>query len=89
MIAIVTTYTVLLSFHILAAVVWVGGAFVLQILALFALRSQLPGRKAEFACEAEAVGLRVIAPTSLVLLGLGCSLIHEGRGPTTPGSCWR
>jgi uncharacterized membrane protein len=52
-----------------------------QTPALFALRSELPGRKAEFAREAEAVGLRVFAPASLVLLGLGFWLIHEGSWP--------
>jgi uncharacterized membrane protein len=79
MIAIVTTYTLLLAFHIFAAVVWVGGALMLNLLALLALRSKLPGRRAEFAREAELVGMRLFAPTSLVLLGLGFWLIHEGH----------
>ena len=78
MLALVTTYTVLLSFHIFAAVVWVGGALVLQVLAFFALRSKLPGRRAEFAREVEWVGTRIFLPTSLALLGLGFWLIHEG-----------
>jgi uncharacterized membrane protein len=79
MIAIVTTYTLLLAFHIFAAVVWVGGALMLNLLAILALRSELPGRQAEFAHEAEAVGMRLFAPTSLILLGLGFWLIHEGH----------
>src|SRR3954463_3743888 len=38
----VTTYEWVKAFHVLAAVIWVGGAVVIQILALFALRSKLP-----------------------------------------------
>jgi uncharacterized membrane protein len=75
----VTTYQVALAFHILAAVIWVGGALMLQILAVLALRSTLPGRTAEFAGEAEVVGMRLFAPTSLILLLLGFYLVHSGH----------
>ncbi len=74
----VTSYQVGLAFHILAAVVWVGGALTVQLMALLALRSPLPGRKAEFAGEAELFGMRVFMPTSLVLLGLGFFLVYKG-----------
>ena len=75
----VTGYQVALAFHIVAAVIWVGGALMIQILALFALRSPLPGRTAEFAGEAEIVGMRLFAPTSLILLGLGFYLVSSGH----------
>ena len=75
----VTTYEWAKAFHVFAAVIWVGGAAVLQILALFALRSKLPGRKAEFAREAEWVGMRVFLPSTLVLIALGFYLVHEGQ----------
>jgi hypothetical protein len=51
----------------------------LQILAWLALRSSLPGRRAEFVGEAELVGTRLFAPTSLILLGLGFYLMHLGH----------
>jgi uncharacterized membrane protein len=75
----VTTYEWVKAFHVLAAVIWVGGAVVIQILALFALRSKLPGRKAEFAREAEWVGMRIFLPTTLLLIGLGFYLVHDGH----------
>src|SRR3954447_17865149 len=75
----VTTYEWVKAFHVLAAVIWVGGAVVIQILALFALRSKLPGRKAEFAREAEWVGMRIFLPTTLLLIGRGFYLVHDGH----------
>jgi len=75
----VTSYQVALTVHILAAVIWVGGALMLQILSVLALRSSLPGRTAEFAGEAEVVGTRLFLPTSLILLGLGFYLVHSGH----------
>src|SRR3954447_17534000 len=75
----VTTYEWVKAFHVLAAVIWVGGAVVIQILALFALRSKLPGRKAEFAREAEWVGMRIFLPTKLLLIALGFYLVHDGH----------
>jgi hypothetical protein len=51
----------------------------MQALAFLALRSPLPGRKAESAGEAEIVGLRLFMPASLVLLALGFCLVYEGQ----------
>jgi uncharacterized membrane protein len=75
----VTTYEWAKAVHVLAAVIWVGGAAVVQVLALFALRSTLPGRKAEFAREAEWVGMKIFLPSTLVLIALGFYLVHEGH----------
>jgi uncharacterized membrane protein len=75
----VTTYEWAKALHVLAAVVWVGGAAVVQVLALFALRSKLPGRKAEFAREAEWVGMKIFLPSTLLLIALGFYLVHEGH----------
>jgi uncharacterized membrane protein len=70
-------YDWLKALHVLAAVIWIGGGIMINILSFFALRSQLPGRRAEFAREVEWVGMRVFTPLSLVLLGLGFWLIYE------------
>jgi hypothetical protein len=72
-----TGYDWLKTFHVFLAVVWVGGAVILNLLAVFALRSPLPGRKAEFAREAAWVGTRVFTPASLVLLGLGFWMVYD------------
>lgn len=75
----VTTYEWAKAVHVLAAVIWVGGAAVVQVLALFALRSKLPGRKAEFAREAEWVGMKIFLPSTLVLIGLGFYLVEDAN----------
>ena len=78
MLAAVDSYTIFKFVHVLLAVIWVGGAAMLQLLAEFALRSTLPGRAAEFAREAEWVGMRVFLPSSIVLLLVGIWLVHDG-----------
>jgi uncharacterized membrane protein len=80
-----SSYELLLFVHVLAAVVWVGGALSLQVLAIRAERSPDAGRVANFATEAEWVGSRVFLPASLVLLLAGIGLTFEGDwGFTTP-----
>jgi uncharacterized membrane protein len=77
--AIVTWYEIWKTIHVLGAVVWVGGALMLNVLAFFALRSALPGRRAEFAHEAEKVGMRLFAPAGLILVVMGFILVHQGH----------
>jgi uncharacterized membrane protein len=72
-----TLYDWLKAFHVFLAVVWVGGAVMLNLLAIFALRSPLPGRKAEFAREAQWAGKFLFTPVALVVLGLGFWMIYE------------
>jgi uncharacterized membrane protein len=71
-------YELLLAIHILAAVIWVGGATSLQVLAVRAMGSGDPVRMATFAGEAEWVGKRVFMPTSVVVLLAGIALVLEG-----------
>jgi uncharacterized membrane protein len=58
-------YELLLAIHILAAVIWVGGATALQVLAFRTVRTDDGARIAYFAGEAEWVGMRVFFPTSV------------------------
>ena len=80
-----TTYQWLLTVHILAAVVWVGGAFALQVLAIRVVRDPDPTRLAAFARDTEVVGMRVFLPASLVLLLFGFWLVHEGNWSLAEG----
>ena len=71
-------YTVLLSIHIIAAVVWIGGGTALTI-----LMSRLRGERdtkilARLFADVGALGQRVFLPASLVLLAAGFGLIAEG-----------
>jgi uncharacterized membrane protein len=71
-------YELLLAIHILAAVIWVGGAASVQVLAIRATSSGDPVRMATFAGEAEWVGMRVYMPASIVVLLAGIALVLEG-----------
>ncbi len=79
MLATISTYQVYLSIHILAAVVWVGGAVVMQLFAARAIAANSGERMAAFSGDAEWIGTRIFIPTSLALIVLGFMLIHEGH----------
>jgi uncharacterized membrane protein len=72
------TYELLLTLHILAAVIWVGGAFVFQILVTRADRSDEPVVMEHMVREAEFVGTRTFVPASLLLILSGFGLLAEG-----------
>jgi len=74
-----TTYQWYLAVHILAAVIWVGGAFTIQLLVLRATRPNAPLQVGTLATEVEWVGTRFFIPSSLVLVIMGFLLIHEGN----------
>jgi uncharacterized membrane protein len=76
--ATITTYQVYLSVHILAAVLWVGGAFAIQLLAIRAARPNARLQLGSLASEIEWVGTRLFIPASLVLVIVGFLLVHEG-----------
>jgi uncharacterized membrane protein len=78
MVELVTTYEVLKSVHVLAAVIWVGGAATLQAMAFAVLRARDPAEMASFSRNAGLVGQRLFTPASLVLLVFGAWTVHEG-----------
>ncbi len=78
MIADITAYTVAKFVHVMLAIVWVGGAVLLQIMARGALASRLPGRRAEFAAEMENLGKKLFTPCSILVLLVGIYLVMEG-----------
>ncbi len=76
---LVTSYQFYLTVHILAAIVWVGGATVTQVYAVRAQATRDPERMAGFASDAEFVGRTMFAPSSVVLVIFGFLLVHEGN----------
>lgn len=74
-----TTYQWYLAVHILAAVIWVGGAFVIQVLAIRATRPNAALQIGPLGREIEWVGTRFFIPSSLILVIMGFLLIHEGN----------
>jgi uncharacterized membrane protein len=75
-----TTYQVYLSVHILAAVLWVGGAFTIQLLAIRAARPDARLQLGALASEIEWVGTRLFIPSSLILVIMGFLLVSKGNG---------
>ena len=68
-------YEILKTFHVLAAVVWVGGGVTVQFFAFRARKSGDPARMAGFGQDAEWVGTRIFTPASLLVLILGIAMV--------------
>ena len=67
----------LLTVHVLAAVIWVGGSLAMHILGRRVLRRGQGQEICEFSKEINTVALRLYAPTSLILLIAGRGLVPE------------
>jgi uncharacterized membrane protein len=67
-------YQLLLYVHIISAVIWVGGAFAIQALAVLASRSADPGELPRLGRNLEIIGARVFAPAAVVLFLAGAVL---------------
>ena len=63
--------------HILAAIVWVGGAFTVQLLAIRAERSPDPADLPRLGREIAVIGQRVFLPASLILFIAGLILVSQ------------
>ena len=70
-------YEFLLTIHVLAAVIWVGGGTAMHILGRRVLKRNDPQEIYKFSEEINTVALRFYAPTSLVLLIAGILLVNE------------
>ena len=73
----VTYYTVLLTIHVLAAITWVGSNISTAIQAS-RVQSRSAAELGQFGKDADWYGMRVLAPTSLVLIVTGVLLAIEG-----------
>jgi uncharacterized membrane protein len=63
--------------HVLAAVIWVGGAFTLQVLLFKATRAADLDRSAARGQDAEYVGQRVFFPASIAILFFGIWMVLD------------
>lgn len=70
-------YEFLLTIHVLAAVIWVGGGITIHVLGRRVLRRGDSQEIYEFSKEINTVALRLYAPTSLILLVAGILLVNE------------
>jgi len=71
----VTTYDWLLTAHVLAAVMWVGGSVMLTLLGLMTIGLRDPVRLAQFAKQAAFLGGTYFPPLSLMVVGFGFGMV--------------
>jgi len=71
-------YEFLLFVHIACAVVWLGGAFMLQIYAASVRRSGDAAEMAQFAGRAGRLSEKIFVPASLLVILAGVGLMLEG-----------
>src|SRR2546426_4715216 len=60
-------YTFFKSIHVIPAVIWIGGAAMIQAYAFRIIRTGDGKRQADFAKDTEVVGMRVFVPASAIL----------------------
>jgi len=72
-------YELLLFVHITAAVIWLGGAFTLQMYGAVVRHGGDPEELARFAGRAGVLGERLFVPASLVVVLAGVGLIIDGN----------
>src|SRR3954454_22226783 len=78
------------TFHVVFAVIWIGGGFLISVLAFLAeLEHDLEGRTI-LAKQAAAVSMRVFTPAALVVLifGIAMMLNDEGQALWDWGNFW-
>jgi uncharacterized membrane protein len=80
-------YDWLKAFHVLAAVIWVGGNAVLQILSTRIVRENEPVKLADFAGHIGWVGTRIFTTASPLLVILGVWMVIESPAWTF-GQFW-
>jgi uncharacterized membrane protein len=71
-------YSTWKALHVLFAIVWIGGALMIQLFAFRILRERDPRRIADFTKDVEFIGMRTFIPSSLLLIVLGFVLMHQG-----------
>ena len=67
------------ALHVLMAIVWIGGALMIQLFAFRIFRESDSSRIAKFASDVEYIGMRTFIPASLILVVLGFVLVHMGH----------
>jgi uncharacterized membrane protein len=75
----VTWYEFWLFLHLLAVMVWIGGAAAIQAFGILTKRAADPAKTAFFAQNVSVVVLWVFLPASLVVLVAGIGLVENGN----------
>jgi uncharacterized membrane protein len=72
-------YTILKFLHIVAAIAWLGGAFVLVILAIMAERARDEARMMAVVSQVVAIAPRVFVPGTVLVLVFGLLMVWIGN----------
>ena len=72
-------YELWLLLHILAAMVWVGGAAAIQVFGILSKRAADPAKSGFFAQNVSFTVNRVFLPAALVVLAAGIGLVESGN----------
>jgi uncharacterized membrane protein len=67
------------ALHVLMAIIWVGGAFMIQLFAFKIMGSDDDQQLARFARDVEFISMRTFIPASLILVVLGFVLEHQAH----------
>jgi uncharacterized membrane protein len=70
-------YQVLLYVHVVCAMIWVGGSFYVQLLAIRASRSDDPAELPRLGRHIEAIGTLVFVPAALLLFVSGAAMTAQ------------
>jgi uncharacterized membrane protein len=73
-----TWYELWLFIHLLAAMVWIGGAVAIRVFGILTKRAADPAKSAFFAQSVSLMVTRVLAPAALVVLVAGIALVDNG-----------
>ena len=71
-------YELALFLHILAAMIWIGGAISIQILAIKIVGRDDAAEITRFTGDIEQIGLKVFMPASLVVVLAGAWMVYDG-----------
>ena len=74
-----TWYEFWLFLHVLAAIVWVGGAVAIQVFGVLTKRAADPAKTVFFAGNVSFTVLRIFLPASLVIIASGVGLTKTGH----------
>jgi hypothetical protein len=84
----VASYELYLLIHIVVAMLWVGAAFLIVLLATHAVVSRDPARLAALVDAGGWLGLLLFLPTNLIVFGSAVLLVHEGDWSYDPLWIW-
>jgi len=77
----VTSYELWLFLHVVAAILWIGGAFAGQVFGVLAKRSGDPAAAAALGRNMTFMATWVFLPSALVVLAAGALLVEDDQSP--------